>query len=273
MENDYWKTSPFGENSIFHPSWEEKEKERKKDNAIFSNLIGNNNGTGNTVTSKYRVVLLGGADSSNDGAYGSNELLAQYVGKIALSEKYNINLQYGDIRIVNSPMFGNENNAEDIYKEILTNIKKNFNINEGILILYGYSWGAHLLMSFLNFFKRDNINISLLITIDAAKGPFSFSTHRQVTQNVKHNLNIYQTTPSPIGSKGAPNEGNHVKNVNLTDVVTPKGAVINHSNIDEYTLLYCTQVIVYALANIYSFSGRSEEQIKKDIAIYAAQDV
>lgn len=29
MASDYWKTSPFGENSIFHPSWEEKEKERQ----------------------------------------------------------------------------------------------------------------------------------------------------------------------------------------------------------------------------------------------------
>ena len=30
MASDYWKTSPFGENSIFHPSWEEKEKERRR---------------------------------------------------------------------------------------------------------------------------------------------------------------------------------------------------------------------------------------------------
>ena len=30
MDTEYWKSSPFGENSIFHPSWEEKEKERRQ---------------------------------------------------------------------------------------------------------------------------------------------------------------------------------------------------------------------------------------------------
>ena len=29
MDSEYWKSSPFGENSIFHPSWEEKEKESR----------------------------------------------------------------------------------------------------------------------------------------------------------------------------------------------------------------------------------------------------
>jgi len=33
MDTNYWKSSPFGEESVFHPSWEEKRKERE-DKAI-----------------------------------------------------------------------------------------------------------------------------------------------------------------------------------------------------------------------------------------------
>ena len=126
-------------------------------------------------------------------------------------------------------------------------------------------------MSFLRYFQKDNIAINLLITIDAAKGPVSFSIHNQVTQNVKYNLNIYQKTPSLIGSHGWPNDGKQVKNVNLTNVRTKNGEEVRHSNIDEYTLFYCAQVIAYALKNNYGFANKSESQIKKDISLYAAQ--
>ena len=30
MDTDYWKRSPFGEESIFHPSWEEKREQEKQ---------------------------------------------------------------------------------------------------------------------------------------------------------------------------------------------------------------------------------------------------
>ncbi len=220
--------------------------------------------------SKYKVLLFGGADSFNDGSYGTNLKLAEYLEILINSEKYKIPLQKGDIRIVNSPIFGNESDDIGIYKDILKIIKDNFDIDNGILILYGYSWGGQMLMEFLKYFKEDNIKIDLLITIDAAKGPVSFAVNNDVTSNVKENLNIYQTTPSRILSRGSTNEGHSVKNINLTNEKNSKGEEIVHSNIDEYTLLYSCQIILDALQKIYAFKKRSESQIKKDIKTYEA---
>lgn len=36
MADEYWKYSPFGEDSIFHPSWEEKQKSRKENSTTYS---------------------------------------------------------------------------------------------------------------------------------------------------------------------------------------------------------------------------------------------
>jgi len=240
------------------------------ENDDFKDSLNNNS---NKSKSKYRVLLFGGIDYSNDGSYGSNYTLAQYVELISLSEKYKIPLQKGDIKVVNSPLFSNEFNGKDVYREILELVKENFDIVNGTLILYGYSWGAQLLLEFLKYFKQSGIKISLLITIDAAKGYFSFSVNNDITDNVKYNLNIYQTKfyKGLVWSRGWPNEGGKVKNVNLTGEKTPSGEDIIHSNIDEYTLLYCAQVIVYALKNIYTFYNYSEKEIKSQIKVYASQ--
>lgn len=274
MAEEFWKSSPFGVDSIFYPSWEEKQKKRKdsdSDVLEISKLLDPSMSNEKTGLSKYRILLFGGVDVYNDGSYGSNKTLGTYLEKIALSEKYKIPLQKGDIKIVNSPLLGNEIDGKDIYKDILNLVKKNFDTKNGILILYGYSWGGQLLMEFLKFFKESNININLLLTVDSAKGYVSFSVNNDVTSNVKYNLNFYQTKKSLIGSKGGPNEGANVKNVNLTGEKTSKGEDVTHGNIDEYTLLYCAQVIAYALKEIYSFNDKSESLIKKDIKIYEAQ--
>lgn len=62
-----------------------------------------------------------------------------------------------------------------------------------------------------------------------------------------------------------------MKNVNVTDEKLPNGEDVLHKNIDEYTLLYCAQVIVYALKGIYSFQNYNEKEIKKQIKEYASQ--
>ncbi len=227
--------------------------------------------TTNATKSKYKVILMGGADFYNEGAYGSNETLGEYVEKIALSSKYNIPLKKGDIQLVNSPLFGMDPTGKDIYDEILAIVQDGFDVQNGILILYGYSWGAQLQMSFLEFFKAAEVNIDLLLTIDAAKGFAGFSAENEVTSNVNYNLNIYQTQMSSIGSRGRPHKGTNVTNVDLTGVKNSKGEEIVHSNIDEYTLLYCAQVIIYALQGIYSFANFSEEEIREQIKIYASQ--
>jgi len=86
-------------------------------------------------------------------------------------------------------------------------------------------------------------------------------------------LNLYQTKfyKSKVWSRGWPNEGKKVKNVDLTGEKTPSGDDIVHTNIDDYTLFYCTQVILNALRGNYSFYDFTEEKIKSQIEIYASQ--
>ncbi len=129
------------------------------------------------------------------------------------------------------------------------------------------------MLEFLKYFKQSGIKISLLITVDAAKGYVSFSVNNDITDNVKYNLNLYQTKfyKGFVWSRGWPNEGNKVKNVNLTGEKTPSGDDIIHSNIDEYTLLYCTQIIVNALKDNFSFYDYTEAEIKSQIKSYASQ--
>lgn len=243
-----------------------------KESAVdYGNRLLGGGGGSSTVKSKYRVILMGGIDYSNQGIYGTNQKLGKYLETIALSKQYNIPLQKGDIQVINSPLFSNENDGKDIYKEILEIIKNNFDYNNGTLILYGYSWGGQLLMEFLKYFKNSGIKIALLLTVDAAKGYFSFAVNNDLTDNVKYNLNIYQTVGSSIGSRGGPNEGGKVKNIDLTGEKNANGENIEHSNIDEYSLLYCAQVIAYALKNIYTFYSYSPAEIKKQIKTYASK--
>ena len=206
--------SPFGD-------WiAEDEKVRRERDAQRQTEM---NRIGKSSMSKFKVVLMGGADFFNAGTYGSNKKLAEYLEKIASSKKYNIPLQKGDIQVVNSPVVGASSpDGKDIFYELLTIVKSNFDLVNGTLVLYGYSWGAHLLLSFLEFFREEKIKIALLISIDAAKGPESQTVSRRVTDNVGRNLNIFQTIKSPIGSRGGPNLGKNIKNVDLTGEKTQK---------------------------------------------------
>jgi len=63
---------------------------------------------------------------------------------------------------------------------------------------------------------ENNINVDLLITIDSAKGyPGMIVVKTNVQDNVKLNLNIYQTNYSDIGSRVFPNNGKNVINIDL----------------------------------------------------------
>ncbi|MDX2037053.1 MAG: hypothetical protein SFX72_10410 [Isosphaeraceae bacterium] len=74
------------------------------------------------------------------------------------------------------------------------------------------------------------VAVDLLITIDAAAGPFSGGIERAVPGLVRWNLNYYQTTRSLILSRGGPNSGSGtgIRNVDLTGRA-------EHSTIDELT--------------------------------------
>ena len=60
----------------------------------------------------------------------------------------------------------------------------------------------------------------------------------------------------------------NVKNVGITFNRDSKGNLIFHATIDEYTLFYCAQVIIYALKGIYSFIYYSENEIEEQIRMY-----
>ncbi len=215
-----------------------------------------------------KVVLFGGVDYNNEGEFGINLDIGNALA--IANEPFGLGLGEGSVDVFNSPLFVNDFDT-DIYKPLVEKIKKNFDIKTGILVLYGYSWGANILMSTLDKLQSDGINVALLLTIDGAKGPVSFSVKTTVPSNIKFNLNIYQTQLSNIGSHGYQNTGAKVTNVDLTGEKNSKGEAVVHSNIDDYTKLFSIQTIIYALTENNNFESLAASQIKDKIKLYDAK--
>jgi len=89
-----------------------------------------------------------------------------------------------------------------------------------------------------------------------------------VPDNVRLNLNIYQTNYSNIGSRGFPNNGKNVINIDLSDIKNSKNDKIVHSNIDEYTMLFAAQNILYKMQNINILETMNRNDIWDKIALY-----
>lgn len=213
-----------------------------------------------------KIILFGGADLNNEGKYGTNKEIARVLAISAQRKK--IPLKSGDISIFNSPLFVNDFN-QDIVKPLIMTIMKNFDRNNGKIILYGYSLGGNILMYCLEELKKNNIKVDLLITIDSAKGyPGMIAVKTNVPDNVILNLNIYQTKYSDIGSRGFPNNGKNVMNIDLSDVRNSKNEEIVHSNIDEYTMLFAVQNILYSMQNINKLKTLNKNEILEIIALY-----
>jgi RHS repeat-associated protein len=112
-------------------------------------------------------------------------------------------------------------------------VVKNYTKGEKV-ILYGYSNGGDFAVELASKLKGEGIDVDLLITVDAADGPLMGTTvDHSIPDNVKVNVNEYQTTNSSIGSRGDGNTADDatktkVINSNLTNV---KG--VNHGSIDE----------------------------------------
>jgi len=216
--------------------------------------------------SKNKIILLGGADPYNEGQYGLNKEIGRVLAISAQRKK--IPFKKGDITIFNAPLFVNDFN-QDIVKPLIAAIKKNFDRTNGKVILYGYSLGGNTLMYCLEELKKNNITVDLLITIDSAKGyPGMISVKTNVPDNVKLNLNIYQTKYSDIGSRGFPNNGKNVINIDLSGVKNSKNEEIVHSNIDEYTMLFVAQNILYKMQNIDILETMNKNDLLKKIALY-----
>ena len=136
--------------------------------------------------------------------------------------------------------------TQGAYEYILDNYGE-----EGRVILYGYSFGGVLATHLEKRLSQDNINVDLLVTVDAAAGPNTNQVDRTISENTEENLNIYQTTPSFILSRGGENKRkdgskrgirNRIK-VNYTDE-NGKTRKISHSTIDETSTKEVIQTIL-----------------------------
>ncbi len=219
--------------------------------------------------SKNKVILFGGVDLSNEGEYGTNREIGRIVATAA--QEKGVPLNNGDVTIFNSPLTVNDFKM-DIVNPLINTINRNFDKKNGKIILYGYSLGGNVLMYCLDELKKANINIDLLITIDSAKGYFGkFAVKTEVPDNVKCNLNIFQSEGSKIGSYGYANNGTNVINVDLTGLTTFKGEPIQHGNIDDYTMLFVSQLILYYLQDNKILNKMSIEEIKNKIHLFDSQ--
>lgn len=77
----------------------------------------------------------------------------------------------------------------------------------------------------------EGLTVDVLYTVDAAAGPESSLVNRNISCNVKANMNFYQTTPSLLRSRGAENTS-YSRNTRVYNVLQ---TVSNHGNIDEFT--------------------------------------
>ena len=106
----------------------------------------------------------------------------------------------------------------------------NQNLTDGEkLIVYGYSWGGDTAIELADALNDAGISVDLLITVDAAKGPLTFSTDRIIPSNVAENINYYQPNASNWLSVGASNTSTSSK----TSVLNFLFPDFTHGNIDE----------------------------------------
>lgn len=153
----------------------------------------------------------------------------------------------------------NKNQLDKATQEAYDFIKSNYNISNGEnvtggkVIIEGYSMGGVLANHLSERLRADNISVDLLVTIDAAAGPKTDKVDRTISSNVKKNINIYQTTESSVGSRGAPNIADDISktqvvNNNYTGYCAGEdNTKVEHSTIDDITESRVVKDIVDAL--------------------------
>jgi RHS repeat-associated protein len=130
--------------------------------------------------------------------------------------------------------------TEAAYQYVKAHYKKDADGKDtetGQVVLYGFSWGGNMAQHLADRLKADGIEVDLLVTVDQADGPLlGDDAYRVVSDNVKKNVNIYQTTPE----KGTTSHGgkNYAEDSDKTEVnnynVTGNernGETVEHSNI------------------------------------------
>lgn len=134
-------------------------------------------------------------------------------------------------------------------------IKENYTKGQKVVI-YGYSYGGDFAVELSEALKKRKIEVNLLVTVDASDGPAQNSTvDTTIPDNVKENLNFYQTinsgkssgsqkssgsnkgsstsgTSNSPGSNGGPNEAESSKKTKVNNI-NKSGKGVNHGNIPD----------------------------------------
>jgi RHS repeat-associated protein len=219
------------------------------------------------------VVIFAGADLYSNGGVGSTGAIVQRVQQGHTNARggsvQNFSSTYMKPRYVSTPV-GRTAVLEPVDLDEATQaaydyIKKN-RTDDGQITIYGYSWGGVLANHLAKRLEKDKIKVNFLVTIDAADGPCSQKGHplcddnnvvdREIGDNVDENLNIYQTKPSAIASRGDKNtrkDGSEkgIRNEISVSYTDEKGKkqTTTHSNIDEATLQRVISEILNKLNN------------------------
>jgi len=150
------------------------------------------------------------------------------------------------------------------------------------LVLYGYSYGGDFAVELAHSLKEKEIQIDLLLTVDASDGPLKNTTvNDKIPENVKEAMNWYQQEESGnsysswSSRKGSNSESSHsptsmfpssrgdskyasdskktrISNYNMSFLNKPSvntGWSLNHGNIDEFVLPQVNKVIKSILKN------------------------
>ncbi|MCC6287741.1 MAG: hypothetical protein IT249_07640 [Chitinophagaceae bacterium] len=133
-------------------------------------------------------------------------------------------------------------------KKLFNHLSRKNNIT--YIVLYGYSKGGDVVLQLARMLQ-DTLCINLLITIDVAIGPWSHKIDRTVSQNVKKNINVYQSVPNfPLRSYGMRTTASSpdiiIENIDLTRK-NIRGITVSHSTIEN---LMVEEVISWINNNI-----------------------
>ena len=199
------------------------------------------------------VVVFAGADISTNRGLGEtgtivDKIKADYINNRGGSIQ-NFSSKYWKVTTSKPTSMGpavsiDQEDPDASTQEAYDYVKANYEKGEKIII-YGYSYGGVLANHLSKRLEEEGYTVDFLVTVDAAQGgPRNDSrTDRTVSDNVKKNLNLYQTDKSPVGSRGSKNkrEDGSEKGIQNEIVVSytdanGKEQKVKHSNIDSATL-------------------------------------
>lgn len=213
------------------------------------------------------VVIFAGADLFSDRGLGSTGNIVSSLRDQYFNERggavQNFSSTYWSPKVYNS-LYGpgvsysntlTEGELDKATQEAYDYILKNY-AEGGRVVVYGYSYGGVLASHLEKRLKENKIKVNLLVTVDAAAGRQSDQLDREVSDNTDENLNIYQRTPSILGSRGDKNkrsDGSDRKITNRVKVTYTdskgKKQNISHDVIDEESAQDVIQSILNKLNN------------------------